>query len=325
MTVDAELPTRPPTGPGPVLRVGGLRKSYGALVALDGVDLEIARGEVVGLLGHNGAGKSTLVSIVAGLRRADAGSVEVDGIDVARDPVAACRRLGIAPQETAIYPDARVRDNLRVFGELAGLSGARLRARIEEVTAAFGLTEIVDRRAKELSGGQRRRVHTAVAVLHRPPLLLLDEPTVGSDVGTRDALLEVVRELAHEGAGVCYSTHYLPEIEALDASVAVLERGRLLARGTTSQLIAAHARSAVELTFDGPAPALGGAEIDGEVARLTTDTPARAVAQVLGTLPEPARARLRSIDLVRDDLESAYRALTGRVPETDADVAEVTA
>ena len=305
-----------------VLEVSGLRKSYGRLLALDGVDLEVARGEVVGLLGHNGAGKSTLVSIVAGLRAPDAGSVRVAGVDVAREPVRACRHLGLAPQETAIYPEARVRDNLRVFGELAGMSGARLRTRIEEVAVAFDLTGIMGRRAEALSGGQQRRVHTAVAVLHRPPLLLLDEPTVGSDVGTRDALLAVVRELADDGAGVCYSTHYLPEIEALDASVAVLERGRLLARGTTADLIAAHARSAVELTFDGPAPPLGGADVTGELARIATDTPARTAAQVLATLDDADRARVRSIDLVRDDLESAYRALTGRAAD-DLDTDQV--
>ncbi len=309
----------------PVLEIRGLRKSYGRLQALDGIDLEVARGEVVGLLGHNGAGKSTLVSIVAGLRAPDAGSVHVTGVDVARDPVRACRHLGLAPQETAIYPEARVRDNLRVFGELAGMSGARLRTRIEEVAVAFGLTELMTRRAQALSGGQQRRVHTAVAVLHRPPLLLLDEPTVGSDVGTRDALLEVVRGLAHDGAGVCYSTHYLPEIEALDATVAVLERGRLLARGTLAELVAAHARSAVELTFDGPAPALTGATVAGEVVRLATDTPARTAAQVLASLPDEQRARVRSIDLVRDDLESAYRALTGRAAEDLAATEEVPA
>ena len=310
----------------PALRIQALRKTYDGLVALDGVDLEVAPGEIVGLLGHNGAGKTTLVSIVAGLRRADAGQVHVAGIDIERDPVAARRRLGLAPQETGVYPDVTVEDNLRVFGALAGLGRRELVHRVDGVVEAFGLTPLLSRRVGELSGGQRRRVHTAAAVLHRPPLLLLDEPTVGADVGTRDALLHLVRELADEGAGVCYSTHYLPEVEALDASVAVLHRGRMLARGSISELIATHATSAVELTFDGAPPTLPGAQVDGEVARIPARDPARAAAELLTQLPSDTRARLRSIELTRDDLDGAYRSLiAGADAERHADPMEVAA
>ena len=303
----------------PALRIEALRKTYDGFVALDGVDLEVAAGEIVGLLGLNGAGKTTLVSIVAGLRRADAGQVHVTGIDVDRDPVDARRRLGLAPQETGVYPDVTVEDNLRVFGALAGLGRRQLLHRVDGVVDAFGLTPLMSRRVGELSGGQRRRVHTAAAVLHRPPLLLLDEPTVGADVGTRDALLDLVRELADEGAGVCYSTHYLPEVEALDASVAVLHRGRMLARGSISELIDAHATSAVELTFDGAPPPLSGARFDGEVARIPTRQPARAAAETLAQLSSDARAKVRSIELTRDDLDSAYRSLIAGADERLAD------
>ena len=307
-------PRRSPPPPAPsgelALRARGVRKVYDQVVALDGVDLDIARGEIVGLLGHNGAGKTTLVSIVAGLREPQAGSVAVAGVDTARDPVTARRRLGLAPQETGVYPDVSVRDNLRVFGALAGLAGRKLRAAIDEAAEVFGLGPLMGRPAGELSGGQRRRVHTAAAVLHRPPLLLLDEPTVGADVTTRDALLDLVRELARDGAGVCYSTHYLPEVETLDATVAVLHEGRLLARGSVPELVAAHATSAVELSFDGPPPPLPNAQVDGEVARVPAPAPAQAAAELLGALPSEAVARLRSVELVRDDLESAYRNLT---------------
>lgn len=298
--------------PDHALEARGIEKSYGPVRALRGVDLTIAPGEVLALLGHNGAGKTTLVSLVAGLRRPDAGWVHVDGIDVAADPLATRRRLGLAPQENALYPIVSARENLRVFGALAGLRGRVLRERIEEAAVAFSLDGFMDRPVEQLSGGQRRRVHTAAAVLHRPPLLLLDEPTVGADVETRDALLELVRGLARDGHAVCYSTHYLPEVEALGASVAVLERGRLIARGTINELVAAHASSAVELIFDGPAPALDGADVEGGVARIPARDPARAAATILAELPTDVRAQLQSVELVRDDLESAYRALTGR-------------
>ena len=314
----AAPPPPPPPSADLALHVHGLRKRYGEVVALDGVDLDVARGEIVGLLGHNGAGKSTLVSIVAGLRRADAGSVRVAGVDRAADPVAARQRLGLAPQETGIYPDVSVRDNLRLFGAIAGLGGSDLRNAIDEAADAFGLAPVMGRPAGELSGGQRRRVHTAAAVLHRPPLLLLDEPTVGADVATRDAVLDLVRRLADEGAGVCYSTTYLPEVEALDASVAVLHEGRLLARGTIDELVAEHATTAIELTFDGAPPPLPDAQVDGEVARIPAADPAQQAAELLTRLPAAAAQRLRSFELVRDDLDSAYRTLTSHAAVTSS-------
>lgn len=298
--------------PDHALEARGVKKAYGHIRALRGIDLAIDHGEVLALLGHNGAGKTTLVSLVAGLRRPDAGWIRVDDIDVVADPLATRRRIGLAPQENALYPVVSARENLRVFGALAGLHGRLLRERIEEASAAFALDAIMDRPVEQLSGGQRRRVHTAAAVLHRPPLLLLDEPTVGADVATRDALLDLVRGFARDGHAVCYSTHYLPEVEALDASVAVLEEGHLVAHGTIDELVAAHAASAIDLVFDGPAPPLEGAVIDGSVARIPAHDPARAAAAILAELPAEVRAALQSVALVRDDLESAYRELTGR-------------
>nr|MDP9332812.1 ABC transporter ATP-binding protein [Actinomycetota bacterium] len=192
-----------------MLSVFEVVKRYGARTALDGVSLEVERGEVLGLLGPNGAGKSTLVSIVAGLRRPDSGTVLVEGIDVVAESPAARARVGLAPQETGLYEVLTVRENLAFFADLAGM-GRRARAtRIDELAVALRLTALLDRTAFELSGGERRRLHTAIAFLHRPPLLLLDEATVGADVETRAALLDVVRAVANGGAAVVYSTHYL--------------------------------------------------------------------------------------------------------------------
>ena len=290
-----------------MLSVEGVRKTYGALVALDGVDLSVAAGEIVGLVGPNGAGKTSLVSIVAGLRRADAGRVMVADVDVGRHPDRIGPLVGLAPQELAYYPSITVRDNLVVFAELAGLRRKELRTRIDDIAAALGLTELLGRRAEALSGGQKRRLHTAMAMIHRPPLLLLDEPTVGADIESRGRLLEHVHHLARdEGAAVVYSTHYLPEVEQLGASVAVIDRGRVLARGSLADVLAQYAQAAVELVF-----------ADGERRRIVTDEPARAAADALASLGDDA-SRLTGVEIVQPTLEGVYLAVTGRRFSADA-------
>jgi ABC-2 type transport system ATP-binding protein len=318
-TPENSVPSVAPEPGAPALRVVGLRKSYGGTVALAGVDLRVEPGTVLGLLGPNGAGKTSLVSIVAGLRRPDAGRVEVCGIDVARSPRDVRARLGIAPQETGVYLTLRVRDNLRFFAGLAGLRRADAAARIDEVAAALGLESLLDRRASQLSGGERRRVHTAIALLHRPALVLLDEPTTGADVRTRTQILDLVRDLARAGSAVVYSTHYLQEIETLGADVAFLDRGRVVAGGRLTDLVERHGASALELTFEGIVPAaarVAGAVVDGPSVRIPASDPAARAAQLLPALGADA-ATLRSVEILRPSLESVYLAVTGRRYETD--------
>jgi ABC-2 type transport system ATP-binding protein len=298
---------------GPVLEVEGLRKSYGSNLALDGIDLSLEPGTILALLGPNGAGKTTLVSIIAGLRRADAGQVRVGGIDVDKDPHAARQLLGLAPQETGVYLTLTVRDNLRFFAGLAGLRRRELVDRIDDVAAALGLTSLLSRRAAELSGGERRRLHTAIALVHRPPLVLLDEPTTGADVRTRSEILALVRRLAEGGSAVVYSTHYLHEVEELDAFVAIIDRGRVVARGPLRQLMADHASSALELTFDGPVPdvvRVQGAVVEGSVVRIPTPDPAASAAQLLPQLA--STDALSSIEVLRPNLEAVFLEVTGR-------------
>lgn len=298
-----------------MLRVEGLRKSYGDVIALDGVDLSIAEGEICALLGPNGAGKTTLVSIVCGLRRPDAGTVTVNGIDAVKHSGRARQHLGFAPQELAIYPTVRVRENLAFAGEVADLRGRALASRIDDVASALELTDLLDRPARDLSGGEKRRVHTGMAMLHRPRLLLLDEPTTGVDVATRVRLLETVRTLAEvDGTAVCYSTHYLPEVEALGASVTIVDRGRVIAQGAVADLVARHARTVVELTFDGPPPAIdvtGAVGIDGDTVRFESAQPALDAARVLSGLGDGA-GTLRGMEIVTPSLESVFLTLTGR-------------
>jgi ABC-2 type transport system ATP-binding protein len=295
-----------------VLHISGLRKSYGEIEALRGVDLDAAEGEIVALLGPNGAGKTTLVSIVAGLRRADAGVVEVDGLDARSRSTEVRRRIGLAPQDTGIYPVVSVRRNLLLFGELAGLGRAELRRRIDEVAEALDITELLDRQAGKLSGGQKRRVHTAIALLHRPRLLLLDEATTGADVETRGHILELVRQLAAEGSAILYSTHYLAEVETLGSAVAILDHGQVIARGSVGDLIGAHAVPVVELAFDGEVPAIslnGEGTVEGNRLRLPTRDPAATLVEVVPQLPPSV---LSSVEIIRPNLESVYLALTGR-------------
>jgi ABC-2 type transport system ATP-binding protein len=297
-----------------MLEVEGLHKAYGATVALDGVDLVVPPGTVLGLLGPNGAGKTTLVSIVVGLRRPDAGTVKIDGIDAVRHRRRTGRLIGFAPQETGIYPPLTVRDNLRFFAGLAGLRGRDLRDRIDDVAGALGLSELLDRRGSELSGGERRRVHTAIALLHRPKLVLLDEPTTGADVRTRGEILQLVRGLADDGSAVVYSTHYLHEVEELDAHVAFIDHGRIVARGAVDDLIQEYGSSGLELTFDRHVPSaarVDGAIVDGTRVRIPTSDPAGTAAQLLPRF-DLDTAGLRGIEVVRPSLESVYLSVTGR-------------
>lgn len=303
-----------------MLHVADLRKSYGDHVALNGVDLDVEAGEICGVLGPNGAGKTTLVSVICGLISADAGTVTVGPFDALANNDQARDLIGLAPQETGVYPSLSVRDNLRFAGQLVGLWGAELGRRIDEVAEAFEMVDLLDRRAHGMSGGEQRRLHTAMAILHRPPLLLLDEPTTGVDVGSRVRLLRTIKNLAGEwGSAVCYSTHYLPEVEALDATVAIIDEGRVIARGGSEDLIAAHATSAIELRFEGEAPetlASLPCRRSGEVLLVETPHPAAELSAVMGALGGHSH-RLRAVELLQPNLETLFLALTGRRYEAD--------
>ncbi|WP_426574802.1 ABC transporter ATP-binding protein [Aquihabitans sp. McL0605] len=302
-----------------VLQVEGVVKGYGDHTALHGVSLEVEAGEVCGLLGPNGAGKTTLVSIIAGLRSPDAGRVLVDGLDIAQHGREARQAVGLAGQTTGIYPTVSVRENLELFTRLAGYSGAGVAKRLEEVAEVVELTELLDRQARNLSGGEQRRLHTAMALVNRPKVLMLDEPTTGVDIATRARLLHAIGRLtADEGCAVVYSTHYLPEVEELGASVAILDHGRILARGPLASLVDEHGSGLVELTFDGPAPELPGAVVDGSVARVTTDRPGPDAAALVGSLGADAE-RLISVDLSRPSLETVFLAVTGRAYSSDVE------
>jgi ABC-2 type transport system ATP-binding protein len=222
----------------PLLEATGVVKRFGDTAALDGFDLAVEAGEIAGLVGHNGAGKSTFARVTAGLVTPDAGTVRVDGLNASRAVDRVRPILGLAPQELALYPTATARENLFAFAGLYGLRRRDARRRIDQLADALALGDVLDRRVRDLSGGQQRRLQAATAMIHRPRVLLLDEPTVGADPITRDALLAVVRATALEGAAVVYTTHYLPELDTLGATLAVADHGRVVARGSRAELLA---------------------------------------------------------------------------------------
>lgn len=294
-----------------MLSVHDLRKRWGSVQALDSFDLEIRPGEICGLMGHNGAGKTTFARIVAGLERPDAGSVLLDGMELGSAPRSVRRQVGLAPQELALYPTVTLRQNLRLFGGLAGLRRARLRRATDEIAEAMLLTEVLDRPVATLSGGQQRRAQAATVLLHRPRVLLLDEPTVGADPTTREALLRLVRQHADEGAAICYTTHYLPELEELAATLAVAAAGRVVARGSRAELLG-DLPGEVAVTFNGPVPprvaSRGKATADPHGLRFSAVDPAQALAEFLRELGSDT-GRVRSVEIREPSLDDLYRSL----------------
>jgi ABC-2 type transport system ATP-binding protein len=301
-----------------MLNVRSIEKSYGDIAALRGVTLNVAAGSIVSLLGRNGAGKSTLLSIIAGLLKPDSGSVVIDGIDVLAQPKRLSGMVGIAPQYTGIYPPLTVRENLEFFGELAGMKRPARRARAGEVAEQLGLASLLDRRASKLSGGEARRLHTGCALVHRPKLLMLDEPTVGADVATRVQLIDAVKALAREGAAVVYTTHYLPEVESLDADIVIIDRGEVLASGSKRDLMNQHSLHGLQFEMlsaltDVVTSDLGAEALGDNRYRVLGDRDLRWLVDRLG-----AKSReLVSVETLKPDLESVFLAITG------TDLAEV--
>ena len=220
-----------------LLEVKNLRKAYGPLVAVDGITFEVRAGEVFGLLGPNGAGKSTAMLMIAGLIPSDGGTISLDGkLFDSRNP-AMRSQLGVVPQDLAIYPELTATENLRFFGQLYGIKGKLLTERIDAALNRVGLTNRAGDWAGNFSGGMKRRLNFAIALLHHPALLILDEPTVGVDPQSRSHLLQCVRDLNAEGVAVIYASHYMEEVQALCQRVAIMDHGKILAMDTLDALL----------------------------------------------------------------------------------------
>ena len=304
------------------MQATGLRKAFGELVAVDRVDVRIDPGETYGLLGPNGAGKTTTISMIAGLLEPDAGQVVVDGRRLTTRSVGAKAAVGLVPQELAVYPDLSGRENLAFFGRLYGLWGGHLASRISEVLEVIGLTDRADDLTKEYSGGMKRRLNVGIGLLHRPSLLILDEPTVGVDPQSRNAILESVEHLAGAGMAVLYTTHYMEEAERLCDRVGIIDQGEIKAEGTRRELVAlVGERDRVALTASGPLDdaAAAASRIDGVESASPRDGGIDVVARGAGSLLPgllatlaAAGAQVTAVEVAEPDLESVFLHLTGK-------------
>jgi ABC-2 type transport system ATP-binding protein len=219
-----------------MIHVEALSKRYGKLQAVDRISFEVHEGEIYGLLGPNGAGKTTTLSMVSGLLSPDDGRVLFDGVDLAADPLKVKGELGVVPQEIALYEELTARENLGFWGGLYGLSGAKLRDAIGATLELVGLTPRADDRVKNYSGGMKRRLNLGMGLVHRPRVVMMDEPTVGIDPQARANILNLVREIAKSGTTVLYTTHYLEEAEEFCDRIAIMDHGKILAEGTLEEL-----------------------------------------------------------------------------------------
>jgi ABC-2 type transport system ATP-binding protein len=307
---------------GLVLECRGLRKAFGERLAVDDVGFTIAPGETYGLLGPNGAGKTTTISMVCGLLERDAGDVTVDGAAVDTRTTEARAAIGFVPQEIAIYPDLTAKENLRFFGRLYGMTGDELDRRVQEVLQIVDLADRADDRTSEYSGGMKRRLNIGLGLLNRPKLLVLDEPTVGVDPQSRNAILSSVERFGEQGMAVLYTTHYMEEAERLCDRVGIIDEGTLMAEGTRRELVALvghHDRISLSATGDLAAAAEAARGLEPVVDASRRDegldlvvTAARAaLPQILAAVAE-AGADVTTVEVSEPNLEAVFLHLTGK-------------
>ena len=308
--------------------VEGLVKRFGDVVALDGVDFQVPAGTVFGLLGPNGAGKTTAIRILATILRPDGGRATVLGRDVVRDPDGVRYRIGLAGQYAAVDPNLTGRENLRLTGSLAQLPRHEAKSRADELLERFGLRDAADRPVRTYSGGMRRRLDVAAALVQRPPVVFLDEPTTGLDIFSRNELWEMIRELVADGATVLLTTQYLEEADRLADRIAVVDEGRVIANDTPSILKAELGNTVIEMGMGDGARAIRAEDLltstlavrperDGATVRLTSDSGSRVLIEVLRSLDDhdlaPATLAVRE-----PSLDDVFLALTGQHAEGDA-------
>ena len=304
------------------IEVRDLTKAFGDVVAVAGISFEVRRGEVFSLLGPNGAGKSTAISIISGLLRPDSGDAFVMGHSILKESMAARRCLGVVPQEVALYNDMSARENLVFWGRMYGLSGKDLERRADEMLKAVGLVERQKGRVATYSGGMKRRVNIAAALLHTPQVVIMDEPTVGIDPQSRRHILDYVKELNRQGMSVLYTTHYMEEAEELSNRIAIMDKGKIIASGTRDELVRlVGEQTRVDLAVTGEpdkaaeawrsVPGVSRATVEqGRVLVLAGDS--NAVVPLLFERAAQLGFRIGSMGIQEPNLETVFLSLTGR-------------
>jgi ABC-2 type transport system ATP-binding protein len=304
-----------------MIEVEQLRKSYGELMAVDSVSFAAHPGEIFGLLGPNGAGKTTTIGCISGLLTPSAGRVKVMGHDVVREGTAARGKLGVVPQEIALYEDLSAHENLAYWGGAQGMRNPRLRERIQQVLELTGLQDRTREPVKQFSGGMKRRLNFACGILHSPKVLLLDEPTVGVDPQSRVRLLDLVRGEARSGTCVLYTTHYMEEAEALCDHLAIMDHGKVIAAGTLAELRSMLGeRDLLRLTgvFAPQSARAAMQQMDAEILQVDESLLLLSLAGASQKLPAifaalaGVGAEVRGTTLTQPSLESLFIKLTGK-------------
>lgn len=304
------------------IEVRNLRKSFGDFLAVQNASFNAKSGEVLSLLGPNGAGKSTTISMLSGLLAPTGGDASIMGHSVTKAPEAAKASLGVVPQDIALYPDLSARENLVFWGKMYGLRGAALKSRVDEVLEIIGLADRQKDHIGKFSGGMKRRVNIGAALLHKPEVIIMDEPTVGIDPQSRRHILDNVKELNQQGMTVLYTTHYMEEAAELSHHIAIMDKGRVIAYGTHDELIKmVGEQTRIDLTLNAEAEKVleawrtvqGVAGIDatdGKVTVLVDDS--NRVLPRLFDAASKANVRITSVDIQEPNLETVFLHLTGR-------------
>jgi len=304
------------------IEVKNLKKSFGDFQAVQDASFNAESGEVLSLLGPNGAGKSTTISMLSGLLAPTAGDASVMGHSVTKEPAAAKASLGVVPQDIALYPDLSARENLVFWGKMYGLRGAALKSRVDEVLEVIGLADRQKDHVGKFSGGMKRRVNIGAALLHKPDVIIMDEPTVGIDPQSRRHILDNVKELNQQGMTVLYTTHYMEEAAELSNHIAIMDKGKVIAYGTHDDLIKmVGEQTRIDVTLNAEAEKILDAwrategvskidALDGKVTALVDDSN-----RVLPRLFDAASkhgVRITSVDIQEPNLETVFLHLTGR-------------
>ncbi len=306
-----------------MIEIKDVTKSYGRHKVLQNVSFEIMEGELFGLLGPNGAGKSTLIDILTGIQSMDSGEIFINGKSIKTDKVEIRKHLGLVPQDIALLEELNAVDNLEYFGGLYGLAGQELKSQIEKLLEVAGLTDKKKEKVKNYSGGMKRRLNIAVAMLHNPSILILDEPTVGVDAQSRQHIFDYIQSLAEQGTTILYTSHYMEEIETLCKRVFILDLGEEVAYGTKEEVkkLVGHTQT-VALTLDrvpaGFDEVLKNSEngiqfvtVDGQDMELTIDQTIFSMMKLIEQV-EQAQLVIKSVNVKETTLEEAFLQLTGK-------------